>query len=94
MLVAAAALGALAWGSTAHAAAGDWGYTTGGNVRACAGWCAIVWVASPGWLRVWCWRDGAWTAGSPRWFLVGRDGQFGGYMHASLVPVQPSVPRC
>src|SRR4051794_3191631 len=78
----------------ASAARGDYGYTIGGNIRACPGWCAIVSTADAGSIRVWCWVDNQLYAGSPRWFQVSRDGRFGGYMHSSLVTRQPVVPHC
>jgi hypothetical protein len=79
---------------SANAARGDYGYTVGANVRACPGWCAIVAWAGAGSIRVWCWVDNQPYAGSPRWFQVSRDGQFGGYIHSSLLPGQPIVPHC
>jgi hypothetical protein len=92
-------------GGTAQAAAGDWGYTTGANMRACGSTSPYAWQApdgcvnswlgyvDAGWRQVYCWRDGYWANGTNRWFKIRGNTRLG-WISASTLPVQPSVPWC
>jgi hypothetical protein len=99
--IAAAALVAstLLPAGSARAASGDWGYASG-NMRTCTKVvgsrpCPFVgngWIQ--GWVRVWCWTDDGWFNGTNRWFSVTAQDGRSGYMNASVVSSQPSVPHC
>lgn len=102
----AAATAALAIsGAPAHAAAGDYGYTTGANMHLCGSAAPYPWQSPDGcvngtigyvgasWRPVYCWRDGYYAGGTNRWFKI-QGNTRRGWISASTMPVQPSVPWC
>lgn len=98
LLALATCAGLLVFAPAANAAMGDWGQSTsGGNQRACPSTsCAVrTYVAAGTRVKMYCWTDAGWSGNSPRWFYTQTPtGDHYGWMHASVVQKQASVPAC
>lgn len=81
---------------TATAASGDWGHTPGANLYGCTNPSTCgpgARTVGEGWIQVWCWTDSSWQ----RWFKVkawSGGAWREGWVPATQVDKQPSVPRC
>lgn len=81
--------------STAQAA-GGWGTIPyGGYQRSCAylSCPTTAWVPAGSSVWVNCWVDAGWANGTNRWFSTSYLGH-GGFMSASVMYPQPTVPHC
>lgn len=94
----------VAFTGSASAAGAGWAWKNDGGWmpnRYCAHTNCYVgkWVASNTKVYVICWMDSQYMVGNygtSRWFrVIGPiNGGYDGYMHASYIYYQPSVPRC
>lgn len=95
-ITAAAAATLMLAPTAAHASSGDYGKITSSSAqRSCADTrCgAIATISAGSWVQTWCWRDAGSFGGTNRWFRV-RYGSSNGWVSASQMNPQPSVPYC